>query len=80
MKKIAILSCFSLFLSFGLAQPDQTIKSGQTTDHETIKMLEDTLGLLGYVIVNDSLEENRLIAVKNFYSYSGQSVKIRKLF
>ena len=35
-------------------------------DLEEIKAVEDTLGLLSYAFVNDSLEENRFLAVRAF--------------
>ncbi|MEM1214944.1 MAG: hypothetical protein AAGJ82_04625 [Bacteroidota bacterium] len=62
MKQILVL-CTALCLAWNAqAQRDQIAP----VDLEQLETLEDTLGLLAYAIVNDSLEENRFGAVRVF--------------
>ncbi len=50
------------------------------TDMEKFKAVEDTLGLLSYAFVNDSLEENRFLAVRAFIPTLVKSLKMKGSF
>lgn len=64
MNKLFFSILFSFFIISLSAQPDKTTRSVSKQDFETIKTYEDTLALLSFMIVNDSLKTNRLLAVK----------------
>jgi hypothetical protein len=66
MDKLLFSILFLLTIFSVSAQPDKATQSNLPSGFETIKTYEDTLGLLSFLIVNDSLEENRLLAVKKF--------------
>jgi hypothetical protein len=56
----------SLILSLAWMQPARAQRGIAPDDLATIQAVEDTLGLLAYAFVNDSLEENRFLAVRAF--------------
>ena len=63
-----LVSCIFLFLLVfsGNAQTEKANNLLSQQSIDTIKTYEDTLSLLSFLIVNDSIEENRLLAVKKF--------------
>lgn len=80
MNKLFFSVIFS-FLFWGLsAQQENTISTSSTTDFAKIKVYEDTLALLSFLIVNDSLEENRLLAVKKFIPTLVTALKLENSF
>jgi hypothetical protein len=64
MNKLVFSIFFCLQLLAVTAQSPLTVKTDSLNETGTIEKYEDTLGLLSFLIVNDSLEENRLLAVK----------------
>lgn len=53
---------FILFISFNIHLTAQKKAALTAEGLEQLKLSEDTLGILGYAVVNDSLEENRFAA------------------
>ncbi len=64
MNKLVFSIFFCLQLLVVNAQTPKTVKPDSIKDVGTIEAYEDTLAFLSFLIVNDSLEENRLLAVK----------------
>ena len=73
---------FSLFLfCCGLcAHAQVAITDPVKSDLEQLQTYEDTLGLLSFLIVNDSLEENRFLAVKKMIPTLVKALKIKNSF
>ncbi len=67
------LFCFSHSLS---AQTDKISEE----DFPVMQQLEDTLGLLGYLIIKDSLPENRFAATKKMIPTLVKALKIKNSF
>ena len=66
MNKLVLSAFFALLVFAANAQLDDNPQSPTLTKFDSIKKYEDTLALLSFLIVNDSLEENRFLAVKKF--------------
>ena len=80
MNKLFFSLIFSFLIFGAAAQPDQTTKSVSKQDLHAIKTYEDTLALLSFLIVNDSLDENRLLAVKKFIPTLVKALKFQNSF
>lgn len=79
MKKLLIFVFFTSFY-FGLfAQPTKAQHLDQTS-YDQIKIAEDTLGALGFLMVNDSLPEHRFGACKKFIPKLVQALKHKNSF
>lgn len=77
MKRIVIF--FALCMLFGNTL-SKAANPGIDSTFEVIKTYEDTLGYLSYLIVNDSIEEDRFIAVKKFIPTLVKALKIKNSF
>ena len=63
-----MLRAFLILISFFFITSLQAQENSRLTeeDKNSIKLIEDTLGVLAFTIVNDSLSENRFAAVRKF--------------
>ena len=76
MKKLIFVSIL-IYCSFSLqAQAREII----TEDLKILEQLEDTLGLLAYVIINDSIPEDRFAATKKMIPTLVKALKIKNSF
>ncbi len=80
MNKLFFSILFSILIISAAAQPDKTTKSVSKEDYKTIETYEDTLAMLSFLIVNDSLEDNRLLAVKKFIPTLVKALKHKNSF
>jgi hypothetical protein len=64
MRRIVLFILGSFLLGSGVIKASNIINPDSSRSEMAV--LEDTLGYLSYLIVNDSLEENRFAAVKKF--------------
>jgi hypothetical protein len=82
MKKIGLLLFFGAICSvFALAQPK--LKPAGELSKETqerIHMHEDTLGILAYAVVNDSIEQERFAACRQLITSLVRSLKYENSF
>ncbi len=76
MKKLLIVLSLFFFLQNLSAQT----KKVSATDLPVIEQLEDTLGLLGFLIINDSLPEHRFAATKKMIPTLVKALKIENSF
>lgn len=76
MKSVFLIIFSLLFLGLN-AQPSTTLSE---EDHEKIHTYEDTIALMGYAIVNDSLQANRYAACKKLIITLKQALKIENSF
>lgn len=77
MKNILLL--LVLFSCYNLNSAKANLVNVDST-FETIATYEDTLGYLSYLIVNDSLEENRFRAVNKFIPTLVKALKVKNSF
>lgn len=79
MKKLLFfVFCLSLFFPFFTnAQKAQALDK---KSFEEIKIIEDTLGALGFLMVNDSLPEHRFASCKKFIPNLVKALKIKNSF
>jgi hypothetical protein len=77
MKKILFVFCFALFAFNGFAQKAGKIDA---TSYAQLKEYEDTLGLCGYLIINDSLPEGRFAGCKKLITTLKQALKLPNSF
>ncbi len=80
MNKLIFSIIFSFLLFKVSAQSDEKIQDLPQNAFDTIKTYEDTLALLSYLIVNDSIEENRFLAVKKFIPTLVKALKQENTF
>ena len=66
MNKLFFSFIFSFLIIGASAQSEDFSETLSQHDIDSIKIYEDTLALLSFLIVNDSVEENRFLAVKKF--------------
>ena len=79
MKKLLILFfCSSCFL--GIFAQTPRAQSLDNASFDQIKIVEDTLGALGFLMVNDSLPEHRFGACKKFIPKLVQALKNKNSF
>ncbi len=79
MKKLLIfVFCWSF--SFGIFAQVTKAQSLDKTSYDQIKIAEDTLGALGFLMVNDSLPEHRFGACKKFIPKLVQALKHKNSF
>ena len=79
MKKLLFfIFCWSLSLPF-YAQPNLAGSLDKNSE-ETIKTIEDTLGVLGFLMINDSLPEHRFGACKKFIPKLVKALKNKNSF
>jgi len=76
MRKIILILALSTagFLAFGQSVPDSLALKPK------IKTYEDTLGLMSFLVVNDSLPENRFASCKKLITTLVQALKIEDSF
>ncbi len=80
MNKLVFSTLFSLLIFGATAQSAKEVKSDSLHNFDAIKTYEDTLALLSFLIVNDSLEENRLLAVRKFIPTLVKALKYENSF
>jgi hypothetical protein len=72
----ALLLCCSAPFFQAIAQPG----TSSTQENEQIRIMEDTLGILSFMIVNDSLQENRFAATRMMIPTLVKALKIKNSF
>jgi hypothetical protein len=77
MKRIVIFFVLCLFFGNTLSRATNSIID---TTFEEMKAYEDTLGYLSFLIVNDSIEENRFAAVQKFIPTLVKALKTKNSF
>ncbi len=85
MKKLQIILALILSFQLTFAQQKDSIKiycppSISATDFEKIHTLEDTLGVLGYAIVNDSVPETRFASCRKYIPTLVEALKCKNSF
>lgn len=76
MKKLLIAL---LVIGFGITSQAQTDKITEA-DLKVLQEFEDTLGVCGFLVVNDSLPENRFATCKKLITTLVQALKVRNSF
>jgi len=76
-RTFCILAVVLTFMGFGT---NKALSQETDPKFEEIQILEDTLGYLSYLIVNDSLEENRFRAVNKFIPTLVKALKVKNSF
>ncbi|MCC6726071.1 MAG: hypothetical protein IT258_16310 [Saprospiraceae bacterium] len=77
MNKSILVFCFAIFSFHAFAQ-----KSGKIDDASFAKLkeFEDTLGLCGFLVINDSLPEERFASCKKLITTLKQALKVPNSF
>ena len=79
MKKL-LFFIFWMSLTHSIFAQPKTAEPLDRKDFDEIKIAEDTLGVLGYMMVNDSLPEHRFGACKKFIPKLVQALKHKNSF